>query len=111
MRNTATGCVSPATAIPINPLVSKVWNGSVDSSWANPANWTPSGPPLASDCVDIPNVGNAPVISGTNGTFYANRLTIQNNGSLTVQGTNTITVTNEVTVLGNGLLHLRIIRV
>ncbi|WP_125718163.1 T9SS sorting signal type C domain-containing protein [Flavobacterium ustbae] len=103
-RNTATGCESVATQITINAFVTKVWNGNADANWGNPANWTPTGVPIASDCIDIPDVGVDPVISGTNASFFASRLTIQNNGSLIVNGTNTITVTNEVNVLGNGVL-------
>jgi len=104
VRNSATGCESEATPIMINAFVTKAWNGSVDANWGNPANWTPAGVPIASDCVDIPDVGVDPIISGTNASFFVSRLTVQNNGSLIVQGTNTITVTNEVSVLGNGIL-------
>ncbi|WP_119793385.1 T9SS sorting signal type C domain-containing protein [Flavobacterium anhuiense] len=104
VRNNASGCESEATPIMINAFVTKAWNGSVDANWGNPANWTPAGVPIASDCVDIPDVGVDPIISGTNASFFVSRLTVQNNGSLIVQGTNTITVTNEVSVLGNGIL-------
>lgn len=102
VRNNATLCLSPSTPIAINPLVVKTWNGSTSASWATPANWTPSGVPLASDCVDIPANGISPIISGTDGLFFANRITIENNGSLIVQSSNTLTVTNEVKVLGTG---------
>ncbi|MXO06316.1 T9SS sorting signal type C domain-containing protein [Flavobacterium sp. HBTb2-11-1] len=104
VRNSATGCESEATPIMINAFVTKAWNGSVDANWGNPANWTPAGVPIASDCVDIPDVGVDPIISGTNGSFFVSRLTVQNNGALIVQGANTITVTNEVSVMGNGVL-------
>ncbi|MDP5198210.1 T9SS sorting signal type C domain-containing protein [Flavobacterium sp. DG2-3] len=104
VKNSATGCESLGTQITINASVTKVWNGSANANWGNPANWTPTGVPIATDCIDIPDVGVDPVISGTNASFFASRLTIQNNGSLIVNGTNTITVTNEVNVLGNGVL-------
>jgi len=104
VRNSTSGCVSQATPIMINAFVTKAWNGSVDGNWGNPANWTPTGVPITSDCVDIPKVGFDPIISGTNASFFVSRLTVENNGSLVVQGTNTITVTNEVNVLGNGTL-------
>lgn len=102
VKNNSSGCESPLTPITINALITKTWNGSVDANWGNNANWTPSGVPLASDCVDIPAMTTNPIISGTNGNFFANRLTIENNGSLIVQSSNTITVTNEVKVVGNG---------
>ncbi|KAF2331242.1 T9SS sorting signal type C domain-containing protein, partial [Flavobacterium ginsenosidimutans] len=103
VKNNASGCESPSTPIVINPLISKVWNGNVDASWGNAANWTPAGVPLASDCVEIPDVATNPIISGTDGTFFANRITIENNGYLVVESTNTLTVTNEVNVVGNGV--------
>ncbi|CAM3652906.1 T9SS sorting signal type C domain-containing protein [Flavobacterium chungbukense] len=102
VRNNSTLCQSPSTAVTINPVVAKIWNGSSSANWATPANWTPTGVPLASDCVTIPPMTTNPIISGTNGTFFANRITIQNNGSLIVQSSNTLTVTNEVNVLGTG---------
>ena len=101
-KNNTSGCQSEVKTITINASVTKVWTGSVDANWGNPANWTPTGVPIATDCIDIPDVGTDPIISGTNANFFASRLTVQNNGSLVVQGTNTITVTNEVNVIGNG---------
>ncbi|MEN0011055.1 T9SS sorting signal type C domain-containing protein [Flavobacterium nitrogenifigens] len=104
VENNATGCKSDPTSIPINAFVTKVWNGSVDANWENPANWTPTGVPIATDCIDIPDVGVDPIISGTDASIFVSRLTVQDNGSLIVQSTNTITVTNEVNVLGSGSL-------
>lgn len=104
VKNTASGCESESTQIMINPFITKLWNGSVDANWGNAANWTPAGVPIASDCIDIPDVAVDPIISGTEANFFASRLTIRDNGYLIVQGTNTITVTNEVNVLGNGNL-------
>ncbi|MDQ6528777.1 T9SS sorting signal type C domain-containing protein [Flavobacterium sp. LHD-85] len=104
VKNTTTGCESDATPITINASITKVWNGNVDANWANGANWAPTGVPVASDCIEISNNGINPIISGTDGSFFASRLTIQNNGFLIVEETNSITVTNEVSVLGNGVL-------
>ena len=104
VRNNTTLCQSPSTQVIINPLVVKTWNGNTSASWAVSANWTPAGVPLASDCVDIPAIATSPIISGTDGVFFANRITIENNGSLIVQSSNTLTVTNEVNVLGAGSL-------
>ncbi|MFC4478122.1 T9SS sorting signal type C domain-containing protein [Flavobacterium chungangensis] len=104
VRNNTSGCESEVTPITINAFVTKVWNGIASANWGDPANWTPAGVPIASDCIDIPDVGVDPIISGTNGSFFASRLTIENNGSLIVEETNSLTVTNEVSVLGNGVL-------
>ncbi|WP_162789271.1 T9SS sorting signal type C domain-containing protein [Flavobacterium fluviale] len=102
-KNITSGCESPSTPLNVNAVVTKMWNGSVSASWGDAANWTPAGVPLASDCVTIPDVTTNPIISGTDGSFFANRITVENNGSLIVEGTNTITITNEVNVLGNGV--------
>ena len=104
VRNNTSGCESEVTPITINAFVTKVWNGNASANWGDPANWTPAGVPIASDCIDIPDVGVDPIISGTDASFFASRLTIQDNGSLIVEETNSITVTNEVSVLGDGVL-------
>ena len=104
VKNTASGCESPATPVAINPLITKTWNGNTDANWTNAANWTPAGMPLPTDCVNIPDRPNDPVISGTNGSFFANRLNIESTGSLIVESSNTLTVTNEVNVIGSGIL-------
>jgi hypothetical protein len=104
VKNTTTGCQSEVTPITINASITKVWNGNVDANWGNAANWVPTGVPVATDCIEILDVAVNPVVSGTDGSFFASRLTIQNNASLIVEETNSITVTNEVSVLGNGVL-------
>ncbi|PBJ10953.1 T9SS sorting signal type C domain-containing protein [Flavobacterium sp. ACN6] len=104
-KNISSGCESLSTPLNVNAVVTKMWNGSVSASWGDASNWTPAGVPLASDCVEIPDVAINPIISGTNGSFFANRITIENEGSLIVEGTNTITVTNEVKVFGNGVFN------
>jgi len=104
VRNNTTLCQSPTTSVVINPVVVKTWNGSLSANWGTSGNWTPAGVPLASDCVVIPQMTTNPIISGTDGVFFANRITIQNNGSLIVQSSNTLTVTNDVNVLGTGSL-------
>ncbi|MFB9077841.1 Ig-like domain-containing protein [Flavobacterium procerum] len=104
VKNTSTGCISPATVIAINPAAGKVWNGSTNTSWNTPSNWTPSGVPTTTDCVEIPNVAVKPILAASTGTYYAYSLTINNQASLTVGSNNTIQVTNAVTVLGNGQL-------
>ncbi|WP_294959522.1 T9SS sorting signal type C domain-containing protein, partial [uncultured Flavobacterium sp.] len=102
VKSISSGCESDLTPVTINAFVTKAWNGSADANWGNPANWTPPGVPIATDCIDIPDTAVDPIISGTNANFFVSRLTVENNGSLIVEGTNTITVTNEVNVLGNG---------
>ncbi|KAF2514539.1 T9SS sorting signal type C domain-containing protein [Flavobacterium foetidum] len=104
VKNTSTGCISPATVITITPPAGKVWNGSTSTSWNTPSNWTPSGVPTATDCVEIPNVAVKPLLAASTGTYYAYSLTVNDQASLTVGSNNTMQVTNAVTVLGTGQL-------
>lgn len=99
----SSGCISAVTNVTvINPA--KTWNGSISNDWNIPANWTPNGVPISSNCVIIPNVPNAPIIVGINFVSFANTLTIASGGSLIVYPTNTIMVTDFVNVNVNGSL-------
>ncbi len=75
----------------------KTWNGSQNTDWNTAANWTPTGVPTAAHCVVIPDVTNAPVISGGNEGF-AKSLTLLENASLLVESNATITVAENVTL-------------
>ena len=52
------------TTVTINGS-NKIWNGSVDTDWNKANNWTPVGVPTNLDCVDIQDVPNDAIISGT----------------------------------------------
>lgn len=80
----------------------KTWNGSQSTDWNTPGNWTPTGVPSAAHCVVIPDVTNAPVISGGNEGF-AKSLTLLENASLLVESNATITVTENVTLAIDGI--------
>lgn len=81
----------------------KVWNGSVDSDWNKPANWTPNTSiPTSTDCVVIPNTTNKPVVSGTSYNALAGTLSVYANALLTINSGNSITVTDWVNVQANG---------
>ncbi len=41
----------------------KIWIGEVSPDWSDPANWSPSGVPVATDNVLIPTSANDPVLS------------------------------------------------
>ena len=75
------------------------WTGSSNSDWATAGNWD-SGVPSSSDNVTVPEVANAPIISGsTNASVNdltiteSDGLTINSGGSLIVSGTSTGNVT------------------
>ncbi|MGV9004483.1 hypothetical protein [Flavobacterium sp.] len=86
----------------VNVISSKTWNGSIDTDWNKPNNWTPTGIPSGSDCVLIPVTGKNPIISGTGYNGLAGTLTINSNATLTVNSNNNITVTDGITVQLNG---------
>ena len=79
----------------------KTWNGTSGTNWNTAANWTPSGVPVATEGILIPNTTNKPIISG--GTVaVACSVNIQSGGLLTVNAANSITVTNAVNVAAGG---------
>ncbi|SEG50471.1 Por secretion system C-terminal sorting domain-containing protein [Halpernia humi] len=95
MTSNASPCSvnSPATSNQLTiTSLDKTWNGST-TNWATASNWSPSGVPTASNCVDIPNVSLKPIIlSGTNA--LAKNLTINSGGKLTINGGGNLTVTD-----------------
>ncbi|MBY0487020.1 MAG: hypothetical protein K2P85_07545 [Flavobacteriaceae bacterium] len=81
----------------------KTWNGTVDSDWNKPLNWTPNTAiPNGTDCVIIPITPNNPIISGTNYNGLAGTLSVYNGATLTVNSSNNITVTDWVNVQATG---------
>lgn len=85
---------------------SKVWNGSIDTDWNKPNNWTPVGIPNATDCVIIPITANNPIVSqiviGTPYAALAGTLSVLNGATLTITSVNTISVTDWVKVEPTG---------
>ncbi|NLH73122.1 MAG: hypothetical protein GX456_08730, partial [Verrucomicrobia bacterium] len=62
------------------------WNGSVSSSWQEPANWTPAGVPSAADTVTVP-AGKKPIELTNTWQVAAFNLaggTVQGSGTLIV---------------------------
>jgi hypothetical protein len=97
-------CISLGTSVTVNTVTLKTWTGALSTNWNTAANWSPAGVPSAIDCVEITNVPNKPIISGTNQIFYANLLTINTNAELKVNSSNTLSVTGAVTVHSGGSL-------
>jgi len=96
-------CTSVASSSVIITSPDKEWNGSISEDWNTAANWTPSGVPTSSNCVTIPSTARPSLISGTNFVAYANTLTLQTSGRLTVNPSNTLAVTDFVSA-GSGFL-------
>ena len=78
---------------------SKTWSGSSGGSWTTASNWTPSGVPMSTNTVTIPNGSSVSIPTGTNavcstltlsGGANANSLTISGNANLAVSGSITL---------------------
>ncbi|HMJ89167.1 MAG TPA: hypothetical protein VK530_05095, partial [Candidatus Acidoferrum sp.] len=83
------------------------WNGAANSSWNNPANWTPVRVPDASDVVDISSGANMPVQLDVTATVNALRLGTNSGSStqtLVIAGA-TLTLGSNSTVRPNGVLQ------
>ncbi|HUH35104.1 MAG TPA: hypothetical protein VL022_04655 [Moheibacter sp.] len=80
-------------------LADFTWNGSVDTSWDEPSNWTPNGTPTAEDTTWIPEVttNNYPAITGT---ALAEKITVEENANIQISSGGSLTVTNEMVNLG-----------
>nr|WP_315146770.1 T9SS sorting signal type C domain-containing protein [uncultured Flavobacterium sp.] len=106
VRN-ASGCISPATQVDINPQQLKTWTGITSTDWNVGANWNPNGVPTASDCVVIPSTttttNNNPFVSGLVDA-NANTLQVDATASLTVNSLRTLTVVGKITVASSGTL-------
>jgi len=72
------------------------WNGSVDSSWGNPNNWTPATVPTSLYDVIIPNTTVTPVITTQSASCHD--LIIQDAGHLTITTGKKLTVWGNVTI-------------
>jgi hypothetical protein len=73
-----------------SPVV--LWEGTIDSDWNNPANWSDNSVPQAATDIEIPVLvsSNYPVIS--NYAASCNDMTIIENASLTIDATGWLTV-------------------
>ena len=85
----------------------KTWNGSVNTNWDHPNNWTPTGVPTDEDCIIIHATANNPVISGSGYTGYGYNIDVRDNASLIVQEDCHLTIVDQVVVRPNGLMEFR----
>lgn len=81
------------------------WNGSTDSSWATPANWTPTGIPVAIDNVTINIAGTNPLNINANRTV--NNFTLNGSGSFSANAFGSLTINGDFTYenTATALLH------
>jgi hypothetical protein len=83
----------------------KVWNGSVSTAWNTANNWTPSGVPVNTNCVIIPNTVRKPIISAAPDAVGYN-LSVYTNAQLTINSNQNLTITDAVTVQPNGIFTI-----
>ena len=85
-----------------SPLNSKTWTwvGLLDSSWNDPANWTPVGTPLPGDSVIIPPATHSPIIDSLQQQIVIASLNILSGGKLTITD-----VLPRFVVLGDVTVH------
>ena len=80
----------------------RVWNGAVNGSFTNPANWASGSAPGSGDAVLIDGgYANAPVISSTT---TVRRLTLGGSAASTLTVNTNLTVTEDVTIYSGGTL-------
>lgn len=83
----------------------KTWNGSVNTHWDNPSNWTPFGVPTAEDCVIVHATSNDPIISGDGYIGYGYNIEVRDNATLTIRENTQLKIIDEVIVRPSGLME------
>ncbi|MBE0675109.1 MAG: DUF2341 domain-containing protein [Bacteroidales bacterium] len=81
----AGGCGVVESSASVEIIAYRIWTGTADSDWNNPANWTCGLLPDNTTPVQIPNVPSKPVLS-TGAAGSANDLTIDAGSSLVING-------------------------
>ncbi|HJY63929.1 MAG TPA: T9SS type A sorting domain-containing protein [Ignavibacteria bacterium] len=81
----------------------RTWNGSSNTAWENPNNWTPQGVPTNADLVYIPRdpvSGRFPVI--ISGSFEANKLFVWDGATVIMTGGQLTVVSGSEFILETG---------
>lgn len=93
------GC-SVTKTIPVTNK-SKVWNGSTSAAWETASNWSPTGIPVATDCIIIPSTAVKPVISNL---ASGKNLEVKSSGELLVNAEKTLAIEDGINVNAGGKL-------
>lgn len=83
--------------------ISYSWNGSSDSLWTNPSNWTPNGVPTNADDITIPSTPRIPIV---NANVTLNSLNLSTNAQIDFNGFD-VTVANSFTSNAGTIIQLR----
>ncbi|MEZ4960186.1 MAG: MopE-related protein [Saprospiraceae bacterium] len=113
--NAGNNCTANVTVIlPVNPATGlRTWTGAYSTDWEEPCNWSPLAVPTSDDEVVIPNVTNDPVIDLAIAAVAKSvvietggKLTIEMNGSLTIDGSTNDGMDISGTLVSNGTVHI-----
>ncbi|MBL4651238.1 MAG: hypothetical protein JKY53_00025, partial [Flavobacteriales bacterium] len=91
-----TGVISTANEYIIH-LGRVLWTGSTDTDWGTASNWSPSGVPISTDHITIPDVTNKPILDTDRSV---GNISIETNSSISL-GTNTLSIVNSLTNNGS----------
>jgi len=84
----------------------KTWNGSINSDWDHPNNWTPSGVPTDEDCIIVHATANNPIISGADYVGYGFNIDVRDNAVLTLQEDTHLKIIDQVVVRPLGQMEI-----
>lgn len=94
------GCGTVTSSIVPVTIGAMSWTGTNGTDWNNGANWCSGVIPTATTDVDIPPVGNLPVLTTTS---YAHNITIESGANITLNG-QILTITGAFTGSTTGYL-------
>jgi len=104
---------TPGVRNPVQYIIGKNWDGSTNSDWMEPTNWSGNEVPDSSDCVYIPVTGTNPIINDDDHGDGFN-LTVRNGATLTLTSdtdadnlASSLTILDAITVEGGGTLTVQ----
>lgn len=83
----------------------KTWNGSINSNWDNPSNWTPHGVPTDEDCIIVYATSNDPIISGSGYIGFGYNIDVRDHATLTISEDSHLKIIDEVIVRPDGVME------
>lgn len=101
---------SPGIRTQVDYVIGKNWNGSVNSNWNEPNNWTPNGIPSLDACVNIPDDGtvpNSPIVNQVATPALGRTLTLQSGSYLQVETNTELMIRESVAVQSTGIMNLK----
>ncbi len=79
------------------------WNGSMNTNWNNPSNWSTNQVPTNTDDIIIPNTTNKPIIRVSTNALARN-ITIQDLSSISISSGGSLIIEDNLSNNGNNLV-------